>query len=126
MLTLQIVHDYTAEHQKLLKALELMAEFLPRTNFYTKLLADSPNFQETIYKLYVSIIRFWARAIKFYKQRRLWNFVKIWSDFDVEFGAFELDIRQCQEKIEKDALVEHMSKAHLSRLEQTEITQGKL
>lgn len=102
-----------------------MAEFLPRTNFYTDLLAGSVIFQETIHKLYVSIIRFWARAIKFYKQGRLWKFAKFWNDFDVEFGAFEVEIRQCQKRIEKDAVVEYMSKGLVSRLEQAEITQGK-
>ena len=121
-----LVRDYAEEHQKLLKALQLMAEFLPRTDFYAELFGNSASFTESIHTLYVSIIRFWARAIKFYKQRRLWKIVRFWNDFDVEFGAFELEIRQCQQKIEDDARVEHMSKAHAFRLEQTRTTQATL
>lgn len=121
-----LVRDYAEEHQKLLKALQMMAEFLPRTDFYAELFANSTSFQESIHKLYVSIIRFWARAIKFYKQRRLWKIARFWSDFDFEFGDFELEIRQCQQKIEDDARVEHMSRAHSFRLEQTRATQATL
>lgn len=121
-----LVRDYAEEHQKLLKALQMMAEFLPRTEFYAELFANSAPFKESIHKLYTSIIQFWARAIKFYKQRRLWKIARFWNDFDVEFGAFELEIRQCQQKIEDDARVEHMSKAHVFRLEQTRTTQATL
>lgn len=121
-----LVRGYAEEHQKLLKALQMMAEFLPRIDFYAELFAHSTLFEKRIEMLYIAIIKFWARAIKFYKQRRLWKIAKFWNDFDVEFGDFEDKIRQCQQTIEGDARFEHESQAHASRLEQTRTTQATL
>lgn len=121
-----LVRDYAEEHQKLLNALEMMVEFLPRTEFYAELFANSAPFQKSIHKLYTSIIRFWARAIKFYKQRRLWKVARFWNDFDVEFGDLERKIRECQQKMEDDASFEHMSKTRLFQFEQTRTAQATL
>lgn len=102
-----------------------MAEFLPRAELYTEVLSGSAVVQDNIHKLYVSVIRFWERAIKFYKRRRLWNFIRLWSDFDVEFSALQAEIRYYGEKVEKAASDEHISRAQASRLEQSKINQGQ-
>lgn len=121
-----LVRDYAEEHQKLLRALQLMAEFLPRIEVYAELLPNSASFKKSIERLYTSIIRFWERAIKFYKQRRLWKIARFWNDFDVEFGALENEIHQCQRRIEDDAHLENTRQALVFRLEQTRITQATL
>lgn len=102
-----------------------MADYLPFAERYLELLPGSRLLQDSVCKLYVSVIRFWERAIKFYKRRKLWKLIRVWKDYDFEFGALEKEIRECQERVERAALVEHMSEMHLGRHEQTENIKGK-
>lgn len=42
-----------------------------------------------------------ARACKFYRRHRLWNFLRAtWNDFDTEFSDLELDLVRNRDKVE--------------------------
>ena len=42
-----------------------------------------------------------ARACKFYRRRRLWNFLRIiWNDFDTQFSNLEVDMERNRDKVE--------------------------
>jgi hypothetical protein len=80
----QIVHDHAEEYEKLLEAL-VLCECLPRVELYTETFHESSLVQASVL-FYTSILRFWERAIKFYKRRKLWNFMRsAWNDYALEF-----------------------------------------
>ena len=78
-----------------------MIDCLPRIEIYTETFVDSGLVAECVNEFYVSAIRFWAKACKFYSRHRLWRVLRtIWNDFDTEFGHLEADMIRNREKVE--------------------------
>lgn len=97
----QIVQNAAEEYDKLCKALTRMTECLPRVELYTGTFLDSSMVQECVNAFYCSVLRFWTRACKFYRRRRLWNLGRVvWNDYEAEFGELELDMVRCRERVE--------------------------
>lgn len=97
----QIVRNAAEEYNKLCKALARMTECLPRVELYTDTFLDSSMVQECVSAFYCSVLRFWTRACKFYRRRRLWNLGRVvWNDYESEFGDLELDMVRCRERVE--------------------------
>lgn len=75
--------------------------------------------------MYVTILDFWARAIKFHKRRKLWKFMRSsWHDYDVEFGNLEATLRRHQDGMEKSAIAQHMSDYHVDSVQYKEKLEG--
>lgn len=75
--------------------------------------------------MYVTILNFWARAIKFYKRRKLWRIVRSsWYDYDVEFGYLEATLRTHQDGMEKSATAQHMNDYHNDSVQNKEKLEG--
>lgn len=78
-----------------------MTECLPRVELYTETFLHSSLVQDCVSAFYSSVLRFWARACKFYRRHRLWNFVRVvWNDYDAEFKELEVDMVRCRDCIE--------------------------
>ena len=103
LIQLQIVQNAAEEYEKLCKAVSRIAECLPRIELYTETFVGSKLVQDCVGNFYCSILRFWTRACKFYRRRRLWNFVRIvWKDYEAEFGDLELELSKTREGIESN------------------------
>ena len=103
----------------------LIGDCLPRVEIYNDIFLSSSTVQAHVHGIYVTILDFWARAIKFYKRRKLWKFVRSsWHDYDVEFGNLETTLHRHQEGLEKAALAQHMSHYHADRDENKEAFKG--
>ena len=95
------MQDAAEEYSKLCKALSRIVDCLPRIELYTESFLDSDLVKGCINDFYISILRFWTRACKFYRRRRLWNFVRaIWNDYDAVFGELEGDLLKYQARVE--------------------------
>ena len=78
-----------------------MIECLPRVETYSEAFLESSMVQDGVSAFYSSVLRFWTRACKFYRRRRLWNFVRvIWNDYDAEFKELEMDMVRCRDRVE--------------------------
>lgn len=116
---LTIVQNAAEEYTKLCKTLYRMIECLPRVELYTETFLDSSLVQDSVEAFYSSVLRFWTRACKFYRRRRLWNFVRgVWNDYDVEFRELESDMVRCRNRIEASALAEHIGDSKVARAQQ--------
>ena len=99
----QIVQNAAEEYEKLCKVLSHMAECLPRIELYTETFLESDLVQNCVNTFYCSILRFWTRACKFYRRRRLWNILRVvWNDYDAEFGDLELEMHRCRDAVESN------------------------
>ena len=116
---MKIVSAAAEQYEKLCKALLFIVDCFPRIELYSRAFADSDLFQECLSKYYVSILRFWCRACKFYRRHRLWNFLRVvWNDYEAEFGELEVNLKANSKLLERTAHAEHMSESKMSRLEQ--------
>lgn len=98
---MQIVQKAAEEYNKLCNALIRMAECLPSIELYTETFLHSNLVQECVNAFYSSVLRFWTRACKFYRRRRLWNFVRVvWNDYDAEFKELEDDMLRYQRRVQ--------------------------
>lgn len=96
-----------------------MIDCLPRVEIYTETFLESGLVQDCVNAFYISVIRFWARACKFYRRHRLWNFLRAtWNDFDTEFSDLELDLLRNRDKVESAALAEHIGESKVARVNQ--------
>ncbi|KAL9630975.1 MAG: hypothetical protein Q9164_006139 [Protoblastenia rupestris] len=88
--------------QKFHSAIDLLAQGSPdpatllwggikfALTLYTETFLDSNLIQSCVHSFYVSVLRFWTRACKFYRRSRLWNFFRaVWKDYDAEFDDLE-------------------------------------
>jgi len=115
----QIVHDHAEEYEKLLEALVLLGECLPRVELYTETFHESSLVQASVLAFYTSILRFWERAIKFYKRRKLWNFMRsAWNDYALEFKNLEDEMRRHQRDVEKAANAQNIYDSKVAREDQ--------
>lgn len=105
---MQVVQKAAEEYNKLCKTLYRMIECLPRVEMYTRTFLDSAVVQDSVNAFYTSVLRFWTRACKFHRRRRLWNFVRVvWNDFDAEFGELEIDMVRCQDRVQGRSNMTH-------------------
>ena len=89
------------EYDKLCHALSRMVDCLPQIELYTETFLDSEMVKASVSSFYVSTLRFWTRACKFYRRHRLLNFIRvIWNDFDVEFGELEVNMIENRDRVE--------------------------
>src|SRR5436190_10581790 len=115
----QLVHDAAEEYERLCTALIRMVEYLPRIELYTDIFLDSDLIRECVHGFYVSFLRFWARACKFYRRRRLWNIVRVcWNDFEFEFKEVEIEMNWNRERVEAAAIAKHFEESKLARVQQ--------
>ena len=78
-----------------------MVECMPRVELYTETFMDSESMKKSVSAFYISVLRFWTRACKFYRRHRLWNFGRIlWKDFNAEFGDLAVEMRRTQKLVE--------------------------
>lgn len=88
-------------YEQLCKALIRMTDCLPRIEIYADAFLESTLVADCVNAFYVSAIRFWAKACKFYRRRRLWKILHvIWNDFDTEFGDLEADMIRNRDRVE--------------------------
>ncbi|KAA8898267.1 hypothetical protein FN846DRAFT_991730 [Sphaerosporella brunnea] len=115
---LSLVKSHAEQYEKLLEALVFIAESLPGVDMYANTFLDSARVQECILDFYESIMRFWQRAIKFYRRRRLWNFFRSsWKDY----SELETQMRKHLQRLEKAGHEQHMFEAKLSRINQEKL-----
>ncbi|KAF6227691.1 hypothetical protein HO173_012021 [Letharia columbiana] len=116
---LTIVQDAAEAYEQLCKALTRMIDCLPRIELYTETFLDSSLVAHCVNAFYVSIIGFWAKACKFYRRRRLWNFLRvIWNDFNTEFSDLEFEMIRNRDRVESAALAEHIGESKVARVNQ--------
>lgn len=98
--SMQIVRNAAEEYDKLCMALIRMTEFLPHIDLYTDIFPDSSLVHDCVTAFYSSVLRFWRRACKFYRQHRLLNFVRVvWDNYDAEYGDVEVDMVRCRDRV---------------------------
>lgn len=103
----------------------LIGDCLPRVEIYNKIFLSSSTVQAHVHGIYVTVLDFWARAIKFYKRRKLWKLVRSsWHDYDVEFGNLETTLHRHQDGLEKAAIAQHISDYHADSAEYKEKFKG--
>lgn len=79
--------------------------------------------QECIHDLFASMLRFWYKACKFYRRRKLWNFTRAaWNNYDIEFAGLEVSMTKALNRVEKGALAEHIGVSNAFMAEQRLIT----
>lgn len=116
---MQIVQHAVEEYERLCQALTRMIECLPRVELYSKTFMDSSLVCGCVNAFYVSLLRFWSRACKFYRRGRLWNFIRnSWKDYDTEFRTLEVEMVTNGDRIEKAALAEHIGESKVARIHQ--------
>ena len=104
------MQDAAEEYDKLCQALSRMVDCLPQIESYTDTFLDSEMVGACVSAFYISTLRFWTRACKFYRRHRLLNLIRvIWNDFDAEFSELEISM------IENRDRVESMSPARMTR-----------
>ena len=97
----KIVKIVVEEFTKLCLALARMTECLPRIEIYTEAFLDSSLVRDCVNTFYVSMLRSWTRACRFYKINRLWRSIYcVWSDFDDEFNQLEMDMIRSKDRVE--------------------------
>ena len=70
-----------------------MAESVPRVELYTGTILESSLVRNCVHDFYVSILRFWTQACKFYQRRRLCSiFSAAWCGYDAGFPKLELEM----------------------------------
>ena len=95
------MQDAAEEYEKLCQALSRMVDCLPQIEIYTDTFLDSEIVRACVGAFYISTLRFWTRACKFYRRHRLLNFIRVvWNDFDAEFGELEVNMIQNRERVE--------------------------
>lgn len=116
---MQIIQHAVEEYERLCKALTRMIECLPRVELYSQTFMDSSLVCDCVNAFYVSVLRFWSRACKFYRRGRLWNFIRTgWKDYDTEFHMLEVEMVTNGDRIEKSALAEHIGQSKVARIHQ--------
>ncbi len=123
-LLLTIVHQSSEEYEKICKSILAVSDSFP----IVELVAETFNHSELVcgqvVAFYTSILRFWSKALKFYKRRRIFNILRAWHDFDSEFGDLERDMKRFGKNIEQAAAAVHMNESRMARMEQTAVNRG--
>ena len=95
------MQDAAEEYDKLCQALSRMVDYLPQVELYTETFLDSELVRACVNAYYVSTLRFWTRACKFYRRHRLLNLIRVvWNDFDAEFSELEIGMIDNRDRVE--------------------------
>ena len=98
------MQDAAEEYDKLGHALSRMVDCLPQIELYTEIFLDSEIVRACVSAFYISTLRFWTRACKFYRRHRLLNFIRVvWNDFDAEFSELEIKMIENRDHVESMA-----------------------
>lgn len=86
----QMVEDYADAFDRLLEALIMISQRLPMLELYTEAFNSSKLIHGPVYHAYLSMIRFWSQALKFYNRNHSSGFFKSpWSNYHTEFKDLE-------------------------------------
>ena len=81
-----------------------MVDCLPRIELYTETFLDSELVRACVSAYYISTLRFWTRACKFYRRHKLLNFIRvIWNDSGAEFSELEISMIENRDRVESMA-----------------------
>jgi hypothetical protein len=125
-LLLTVVHQSAEAYKNICRSILAVSDSFP----IVELVAETFNHSELVCShvaaFYESVLRFWSKALKFYRRRRLFNILRAWHDFDSEFGDLDYDMKRHGEKIERAAAAVHMKEFKAARLEQTTVNRELL
>lgn len=103
----------------------LIGDSLPRVEMYDEIFLSSSIVQTHVHGIYVTVMGFWARAIKFYQRRRLSRGMRSsWHDYEVEYGNLAQTLRRHQKGLEKAATAQHMSDYYADSAEYKKTLKG--
>ena len=125
-LLLTIVHQSFEEYEKICKSILAVSLAFPTIELVTETFSHSDLVCGPAADFYACVLRFWSKALKFYKRRRIFNIFRVWHDFDSEFGDLDLDMKRYGKIIGKAATAVHMQESRTARLEQKAISQELL
>ena len=125
-LLLTIVHQSFKEYEKICKSILAVSDAFPIVELVTETFSHSDLVCGPAADFYSCVLRFWSKALKFYKRRRVFNIFRAWHDFDSEFGDLDRDMKRYGKVIEMAAATVHMNESRTARLEQKAITQELL
>lgn len=117
-LLLTIVHQSSEEYGKICKSILAVSDSFPIVELVTETFNHSELVCDHVVAFYTSVLRFWSKALKFYKRRRVFNILRAWHDFDSEFGDLDRDMKRHGKNIGKAAAAVHMNESRTARLEQ--------
>ena len=118
-LLLTIVHQSTEEYERICQSLLTVGESLQVVELLANTFRHSPLVSECVVNYYCSILHFWRKAIKHYRRRKFFQFIRgAWHNYDSEFGDFEAKMMRLREETQKAAVVVHMSEASKARQQQ--------
>lgn len=117
-LLLTIVHQSSEEYEKICKSILAVSESFPIVELVTETFNHSELVCGHLVDFYTAVLRFWSKALKFYKRRRIFNIFRAWHDFDSEFGDLDRDMERYGKLIEKAAAAVNMNESRTARLEQ--------
>ncbi|KAL7267231.1 hypothetical protein RUND412_010191 [Rhizina undulata] len=111
-----VASSYTESFDKLLDAFEDIGQNLPRFDQYSKFYNENERIQEVIAMIYVDIMEFHRKALKFF-QKRAWKtvFLSLWTTFDDRFQNILQNISKHKELIENEAKAAEIMEAQLAR-----------
>ena len=125
-LLLTVVHQSSEEYAKICKSMLTVSDSFPIVELVTETFNSSELVCGHVADFYTSVLRFWSKALKFYKRRRLFNIIRAWHDFDSEFGDLDRDMKRYGTMIEKAAAAVHMNESRTARLEQRDFNRELL
>lgn len=117
-LLLTIVHQSSEEYAKICKSILAVSTSFPIVEFVTETFNHSELVCDHAVAFYTFVLRFWSKALKFYKRRTVFNIFRAWHDFDSEFGYLDRGMKRHGKSFEKAAAAVHMNESRTARLEQ--------
>jgi hypothetical protein len=118
-LLLTIVQKSSEEYVKICQSILAVSDSFPIIELLTETFNHSELVCDHTAAFYITVLRFWSKALNFYKRRRLFNIFRAWHDFDSEFGDLDRNMKRLGQNIEKAAAAVHMNESRTARLEQT-------
>ena len=117
-LLLTIVHQSSEEYGKICKSIMAVSDSFSIVDLVTETFNSSELVCGYVGDFYKSVLTFWSKALKFYKRRRMFNLLRVWHDFESEFGDLDRDMKRYRKLIEEAAAAVHMKESRTARLEQ--------
>ena len=117
-LLLTIVHRSGQEYDKICQSIEAVSNSFPTIELVAITFEHSELVGRHVAIFYECVLKFWSKALKFYKRRRVFNILRAWHDFDSEFGDLERDMKRHGDAIQIAAAAVHMSESRTARTEQ--------
>ncbi|KAK0506980.1 hypothetical protein JMJ35_010680 [Cladonia borealis] len=117
-LLLTIVHQSAEAYGKICQSILAVSDSFPTVESLAITFDHSELVCSHIAAFYASVLRFWSRALSFYRRRRLFNIFRVWHDFDSEFGDLDRDMKRHGTCIEQAAAAAHMNESRTAMLDQ--------